>query len=168
MTDGIQVDLGNVSVGVATFVIAAITLVVSLFNLQLSRRTKIADYRMKWIEDFRSCASNYYRIQYELSLVKRDISNAPQNGSRRELKEKQRMLFFELSNQKSRLLLMLNPDSDIAEERTLEGLLKSSVSSDADEARWHRKEILTLSRVIIQREWKRVRSEVEKFRKNTK
>ncbi|MGA0562711.1 hypothetical protein ACO2RV_09690 [Ancylobacter sp. VNQ12] len=156
-----QVDFGNLAVGLATMAIAMVTFFTSISNIKSNKNQKISDYRMIWISELREALSLFYRLQYELALIKRDYAKS--SGFRKqELAETRRRLFFDISAVKTRMLLMLNPASDNEAERKLEKLLRKSVSDDVDEARIHRKEMVDLTRSILKSEWNRVKNEIQK------
>jgi predicted oxidoreductase (fatty acid repression mutant protein) len=61
---------------------------------------------------------------------------------------------------RGRLLLRLKPDSDDAEEAELERILKNAMERDPDKATIQRKRILVLSRILLKKEWEKVKSEL--------
>jgi hypothetical protein len=136
--------------------IARVTQAAKLDELRHLTRLKLADYRMQWIEALRSEASNLYRVQYEITQLRRLRSKRNEQQNERLLE-----LYYESSALKSRMLMRIKKETDEPNEREIERLLKKAVNSDAETAIQNRRELRERFRTLFKTEWMRVRSEVE-------
>lgn len=57
--ENIQIDLGNLVVGVATIFIAMVTLRTTMANIRMEANHRIATFRVTWIEELRSNVSKF-------------------------------------------------------------------------------------------------------------
>lgn len=62
-----QIDFGNFTVGVATILIAFITLFVALRSNSRANNQKIAEFRQQWIDDLRDQVSYYFKISHQIA-----------------------------------------------------------------------------------------------------
>lgn len=152
-----QIDFGNLAVGIGTVALAIVTFIISQRNLRQQKKQKIAEFRVEWIDGFRRDVSSLFKIQYEISAIKKG-TRAHQNAN---LKSRVEQLYYESSELKTRLLLRLKKNSENKDEAELEKLLKSAISSNPDKAVLQRAKIRDLSRSILKTEWNKVRSEIE-------
>jgi hypothetical protein len=63
-----QVDFGNLAVGVATIIIAFVTLYVSILNIHGVRSQKLADLRSSWLDDLRQHLASFGGVVHEIML----------------------------------------------------------------------------------------------------
>jgi hypothetical protein len=143
--------------------IAEVTKNAKLEELQHMSRIKIADYRVDWIEQFRRDVAALYKVQYEIASIKsKKLSDRTPSE-----RERARQLYYESSELKTRLLLRLKQNSNVAAEQQLEALLKRAVKKDPDEAFDQRSNIRELTRSVLRTEWKRVLDDIHPLRKES-
>ena len=132
-------------------------------SLQLSSRMKIAEFRMKWIDEFRLDLAQLMKFRVERISIQERERSLTKNGQSlsKESIERRREIDLEAIMLRGRLLLRLKPDSDDLEEKELEDILKDAMTSEGDKAHIQRKRILELSRILLKREWEKVKSELK-------
>ncbi len=157
----IQIDLGNLAVGVGTAAVALVTLWVARNNFLLTRKQKIADYRIQWMSELRNTFTSLYKAQYELAHIKRDIRTEKNKTAKKKLLEKREKLYFESASYKVHILTMIKQHSNNPHEKELDHLLRKAVSGDLRIAQEHRKEMRELTRSVLHKEWKRIVTEIE-------
>jgi hypothetical protein len=130
-------------------------------SLRLSSRLKIAEFRMKWIDEYRNDLSHLSKIRTEMIFKQRSRNKASDADEKSVAAEKLRALSYETILLRSRLLLRLKPNSDDPDEQRLETLLKKAMDNDPAQAVGQRKEFIERSRVLLKREWERVKSDLD-------
>src|SRR4051812_30347976 len=135
--------------------IASITKSSKLDELKHLSRIKLADYRMEWIEALRQDSAALYKLQYEISSLKRRSERSEKDRS------KLVRLYHRSGELKARILLRIKQHSDNPDELKLEKVLRRAVSSDGDQAQDQRKEIRELTRAILKTEWNRVQTDLK-------
>jgi hypothetical protein len=136
--------------------IANVTKGSKLDELKHLSRIKIADYRMEWIDALRNDSAKLYKIQYEISSLKRKKTSDRSDEERTRLLR----LYHRSGEVKARILLRIKQYSNDPNELKLEKVLKRAVSEDGDEAQELRREIRELTRAILKTEWNRVQAEL--------
>jgi hypothetical protein len=96
-------------------------------SLRLSSKMKIAEFRMKWIDEFRVDLADLMKIQVETILIQQRENRLRDKGKSlaEETVEHKRDLNVESMMLRGRLLLRLKPNSTDPEESELESLLKT-------------------------------------------
>ncbi len=62
-----QIDLGNLSVGLATILLASVTIFISLRNNNRQNHHKIADFRKEWLEEIRKLVSKHCAMSHKIA-----------------------------------------------------------------------------------------------------
>jgi len=161
---GIASLIATAIIGGASFYLTYKTSTAALQkSLQLSSKMKIAEFRMKWIDEFRLDLAQLMKVNTEIIVIRRRESSLKKNGKSvgQETVEQKRSLNAEAVMLRGRLLLRLKPESTDPEEAELEKLLKDAMENDPDQADKQRKRIHALARILLKREWDRVKSEIE-------
>ncbi|MEE1656605.1 hypothetical protein VB618_10375 [Microvirga sp. CF3062] len=150
-----QVDFGNLAVGLATAILAIVTLVVSLKNIKSNHSYKIADFRRHWIEELRVKVARFSVLYNELEMkvsgtFDRDgikqkywkVGNPEDEEKRKEMTE----IVYHIT-------LMLNPREKM--HKDLVDMMNNYLALDVDA---NLREFHDLARQIMKAEWDRVKS----------
>jgi hypothetical protein len=157
-----QLDLGTFTVGVATMMVALVSLFVALRSTRASNNQKIAEFRQKWIDELREHVSQFVGVSYE--ILNHALSAAGGADRQRDLDTKH----SELKRLESFIAMKLK--SHEADHRILVALLAqtrgraaafslSNTSQLATEVDRLIDLITDFSKLIYKSEWDRVRDE---------
>jgi hypothetical protein len=148
-----QIDFGNFAVGIATALIAIVTLVVSLRNINSGQRQKIAEFRRAWIEELRGKIVRFSRIYALLHLECSEVVDLDGNPARvwKEMNREQMESLNELTELRYYIDLMLNPKEE--PHQRLMTMMDSFLSGSADV---NIRQFHDLARQIMKSEWDRV------------
>ncbi|MFG1418627.1 hypothetical protein V5F38_07510 [Xanthobacter sp. V0B-10] len=158
--ENIQIDLGNLVVGIATIFIAMVTLRTTMANIRMEANHRIASFRVSWIENLRTEVSKFIGAAH---ILKKKASE----GIKDEIDD----LHTDIMRIESYILLMLNPNE--AEHRILKDELEQTRSSlslfaqsrDAGLGRQIDQDLKTISDTtsrILKSEWDRASAEIKK------
>lgn len=158
--ENIQIDLGNLVVGVATIIIAMVTLRTTMANIRMEANHRIASFRVNWIEDLRNNVSKFIGAAHILKTRTSDKT-----------KDDIEDLHTDIMRIETYVCLMLN--SHDAEQKLLKtemeqarsALALFSQSRDPDLNRKIDENLKTISEItskILKTEWDRASAEIKK------
>lgn len=156
-----QIDLGNAAVGIATFVVAMVSLWVSRQSifianknhyllLKSSHSQKISDYRRDWIENLRNELAEFLRSHSLLSTkygknflmsVIREVGSGKDNSE-----------LSSIVKNMNYISLMLNLNED--DHKKLDTMIKSVMTSESE---YTIGQISEQARLILKKEWDRLK-----------
>lgn len=159
---GPQLDLGNFTVGLATIVVAFVTLYVALRAARSTNNHKLAEFRQVWIDDLRSHIAQF------VGCVDGALNYACSASEGVDCKSELDRQFSEMKRLESYITLKLNPNEKdhrvltelVAQARgRASGFVFNVSAALSDETHLLIRLIVDYSRIILKTEWDRVRDE---------
>jgi hypothetical protein len=147
----IQLDLGNLAVGLATLTLAGVTIFIALRSNEVQKNQKIADYRLAWNESLRSKIAEFAELTWEKRLIY--IKNKNMTSVPREL--------FEIDKRIMSIMafvdMMLN-EKESAHEQLMEYMQKVLLAGVNDE--FTVRDVSLLGRKVLKLEWEKLKLEI--------
>jgi hypothetical protein len=158
--ENIQIDLGNLVVGIATIFIAMVTLRTTMANIRMEANHRIASFRVNWIENLRSNVSKFIGAVHILK-----------KGALGKTKDEVDDLHTDIMKIETYILLMLNTNEaehkllkdELEQTRTTLARFSDSRDPDLDhEIDENLKNISEITAKILKTEWDRASAEIKK------
>jgi len=148
-----QVDFGNLAVGLGTFAVAVASVFIALRSSKSQSNSRIAAFRMEWLNQFREDVAKYIRAHRNLHLVYQKENSNKTNETNREL-------LLDLIEIRSRLRMMMNPESKDTNESEFLKYIQQDVSDQRKESKAQREKIVNLAVLIEKSVWSKVKTEI--------
>jgi hypothetical protein len=152
----IQIDLGNLAVGLGTALLAwagfrTIRSSEQQNNVRIGREAqqRAAELRMQWRERLRDEVANLVRMHRQVSMIRR-------NGGQ---ESEERSAILELREARAKCEMLFGNDPMHREDQELLRFIASDVEIDYDAAREQRESIVRLARDVLERQDKQVYEE---------
>lgn len=142
----IQWDLGNTVVGIATGILAFVTLYLSRQNQKQASGHKHAEFIVRWIEELRIDTAKYVKLHQNIMLSRRSSPS-------QKVPVRDRDKILELSETRARLKMMIRLDTDDKEEKKFLNLISKDVEEDEDKSKQQRIDIVNSSREVQKNAW---------------
>jgi len=165
MSAPVQIDLGNLAVGLATVLIAFITLFVSLKNIKSQNGQKVAELRTQWIAELRTKFSDFIGTVYSITNEVVTSTETAQSSTKLD------QMHSDLMRLESSVTLFLNPKEALHSETIkvigeIRGRLAIfSISSSKklhDEIDDSARKLIENAQLILKIEWDRARLGIQK------
>jgi hypothetical protein len=162
----IQIDLGNLAVGIGTVFVAGVTLFISLktlrqnekFNSERSRREadrRLAEMRLKWIEELRNELAEYCAIATDKAAL---LIEVRRTGESEDSFKTVVVIQGKLMRLRSKIMTMLNAE-EAAHSEAIKVLDRIWVAENENEVMPI--DLVNAARAIFKIEWDRLNSEIK-------
>jgi hypothetical protein len=160
----IQIDLGNLAVGIGTAMIAVVTLYVSYKGFRQTKSQKLAEFRKDWIENLRSHFSEFGSLVFHARALKRITDMHTENKEKdieNKADEDYKETFVRLKYVHEYIRLMLNPSEDLHRQmdNLMQDLIDDTLENEPETPRENWPDFSDLARQILKTEWNRVKTE---------
>lgn len=154
MTIPIQIDIGNLAVGIGTCLVALATLI----SLRKGRSQRIADYRRDWIENLQSHMAAFLRVASDIGMTEilpKTSDALKQKNALSESGSYSVQNMVELKHESQHIKLLLKEERE--EHRRLVELIDNLISNPSTQSI---SDTADQCRLVLKKEWARLENEM--------